>query len=49
MTRANQIRTNTGDVVTPFVFSAIIYIILTFPIAFWLDRWGNRRKKKIGL
>jgi polar amino acid transport system permease protein len=49
MTRANQIRTNTGDVVTPFVFSAIIYIILTFPIAFWLDHWGNRRKKKIGL
>jgi polar amino acid transport system permease protein len=37
------------DVITPFLLSAIIYIILTFPIAFWLDRWGNRRKKKIGL
>jgi polar amino acid transport system permease protein len=38
-----------GDVVTPFVLSAIIYIALTFPIAYSLDRWGNKRKKKIGL
>jgi len=49
MTRANQVRINTTDMVTPFIFAAIVYIILTFPIAFWLDRWGNRRKKKIGL
>jgi len=38
-----------GDVVTPYVLAAILYIAMTFPIAFWLDRWGNRRKKKIGL
>jgi ABC-type amino acid transport system permease subunit len=38
-----------GDLVTPFVLAAILYIALTFPIAFWLDRWGNKRKKKIGL
>ena len=37
------------DRVTPYVLTAILYIALTFPIAFWLDRWGNRRKKKIGL
>ena len=37
------------DVVTPFVLAAILYILLTFPIAFLLDRWGNKRKKKIGL
>ena len=37
------------DFVTPFVLAAVIYIALTFPIAFTLDRWGNRRKKKIGL
>jgi polar amino acid transport system permease protein len=37
------------DVITPFVLAAIIYIALTFPIAFGLDRWGNKRKKKIGL
>jgi polar amino acid transport system permease protein len=38
-----------GDYVTPFVLAAAIYIALTFPLAFWLDRWGNRRKKKLGL
>ncbi len=32
-----------------YIFGAIIYIVLTFPIAFALDRWGNKRKKKIGL
>ena len=37
------------DVVAPFVMGAILYIALTFPIAFALDRWGNKRKKKIGL
>ncbi len=48
-TRSIQLRSTTGDNITPFVISAIIYIAVTFPIAFWLDRWGNRRKKKIGL
>lgn len=38
-----------GDVITPFIIAAILYIALTFPIAFSLDRWGNKRKKKIGL
>jgi polar amino acid transport system permease protein len=49
MTRANQLRTSTGDFVTWYVVAAIIYIVLTFPIAYSLDRWGNKRKKKIGL
>jgi polar amino acid transport system permease protein len=50
MTRAQQIAKGIpGDYVTPFVVGAAIYIALTFPIAFWLDRWGNKRKKKIGL
>jgi polar amino acid transport system permease protein len=50
MTRAIQLKSiPPGDVVTPFVISAVLYIALTFPIAFWLDRWGNKRKKKIGL
>jgi polar amino acid transport system permease protein len=49
MTRANQLRTSTGDFVTWYVAAAIIYIVLTFPIAYSLDRWGNKRKKKIGL
>ncbi len=37
------------DQVTPYVLAALLYIAVTFPIAFSLDRWGNRRKKKIGL
>jgi ABC-type amino acid transport system permease subunit len=37
------------DVITPFVLAAFLYIALTFPISFWLDRWGNRRKQKMGL
>ena len=50
MTKAIQLKSiPPGDVVTPFVISAVLYIALTFPIAFWLDRWGNKRKKKIGL
>jgi len=50
MTKAIQIKSiPPGDVVTPFVLSAAIYIALTFPIASWLDRWGNKRKKKLGL
>jgi polar amino acid transport system permease protein len=50
MTKAIQLKSiPPGDVVTPFVLAAIIYIALTFPLAFSLDRWGNRRKKRIGL
>jgi polar amino acid transport system permease protein len=48
-TRANEVRIHTSDLIIPYVFAAILYILLTFPLAFWLDRWGNRRKKKIGL
>jgi ABC-type amino acid transport system permease subunit len=50
MTLSIRIKTTPPhDVVTPFVLAALLYIALTFPIAFWLDRWGNKRKKKIGL
>jgi polar amino acid transport system permease protein len=50
MTKTIQLKSiPPGDVVTPFVLAASLYIALTFPIAFSLDRWGNRRKKKIGL
>jgi polar amino acid transport system permease protein len=50
MTRSIQLKSVPPyDVVTPFVMAALIYIAITFPIAFSLDRWGNKRKKKIGL
>ena len=48
-TRANQLRTSLGDFVTPYILAALLYIVLTFPIAYGLDHWGSRRKKKIGL
>ena len=50
MKRASEIATSPPyDYVTPFILGAILYIAMTFPIAFWLDKWGNKRKKKIGL
>jgi ABC-type amino acid transport system permease subunit len=50
MTRSGQLaHSPPGDVVTPYVLAALLYIAMTFPLAFWLDRWGNKRKKKIGL
>jgi polar amino acid transport system permease protein len=50
MTRSIQLKSSPPyDVVTPFVISAVLYVALTVPIAFYLDRWGNSRKKKIGL
>jgi polar amino acid transport system permease protein len=49
MTLAVQRALSTSDVVTPYVLAALLYIAMTFPIAFWLDKWGNKRKKKIGL
>ncbi len=50
MTRQIQLKSVPPyDVVTPFVLGAIIYIAITFPISFWLDRWGNKRKKQRGL
>jgi polar amino acid transport system permease protein len=49
MRSAELIRWNTYDLVTPYVAAAFLYILLTFPISTWLDSWGSRRKKKLGL
>jgi polar amino acid transport system permease protein len=49
MKRAIELKYSANDVVTPFVLSALLYIAITFPIAFWLDRWGSKRKTRIGL
>jgi len=46
---ANTIRKSTGDTATPFFAAAFIYILLTFPIATWLDTWGSRKKRQLGL
>lgn len=49
MKRSTELRYMANDVIIPYILAALLYIALTFPIAFTLDRWGNRRKKKIGL
>jgi len=50
MKRAIELKSSSlSEVVTPFVLAALLYIAMTFPIAYWLDKWGNKRKKKIGL
>jgi len=49
MTRTEQISRATLDIVTPYIASALLYILLTFPIATWLDMWGGRKKKQLGL
>jgi len=46
---ADTIRAQTYDFVVPYLSAALLYILLTFPIATWFDTWGSRRKKKLGL
>jgi len=33
----------------PYIPAAVLYIVLTFPLATYLDRWGSRKKKKLGM
>ena len=49
MQKALYLKVQQYDVITPFIFAAVLYVALTFPIALYLDRLGNKRKKKIGL
>lgn len=46
---ADRIRKITSDTLTPFLGAAFLYVLLTFPLATWLDTWGSRQKKKLGL
>lgn len=39
----------TLDPVFPFVASAFLYVMITFPIATYLDRWASRKKKQLGI
>jgi polar amino acid transport system permease protein len=45
----DRIRKATMDTVTPYITAAFLYILLTFPIATWLDTWGSRKKRQLGL
>lgn len=37
------------DMVFPYFIAAFLYILLTFPLATYLDMWGSRKKKQLGL
>jgi len=49
MFQTYHVKAATYDLVAPYLISAALYILLTFPIATWLDTWGSKRKKKLGL
>lgn len=49
MEMTDRIRKRTMDTLTPFLLGAFLYILLTFPISTWLDTWGSRKKKQLGL
>jgi len=48
MTIADRIRKATSDTLTPYIGAAFLYVLLTFPIATWLDTWGSKKKKELG-
>lgn len=47
--QAKIIRQATQSIIFPYVTAALIYVALTFPVATYLDRWGSRKKKELGL
>ncbi len=49
MAYTDWIRKATMDTVTPYIIAAFLYILLTFPLATWLDKWGSRKKRQLGL
>lgn len=49
MKHADVLRAATRSTILPYVAAALIYVALTFPLASYLDRWGSKRKSKLGL
>ncbi|RLG51031.1 MAG: amino acid ABC transporter permease [Thermoproteota archaeon] len=49
MKRADVVRKVTLDTVFPYFAAAFLYILLTFPLSTYLDMWGTRKKKQLGL
>jgi len=49
MRKADTLRKITYDMVFPYTVTAFLYIVLTFPLATYLDVWGSRKKKQLGL
>ncbi len=46
---ADILRKASRSFVFPYMMAAILYILMTFPIANYLDKWGSRLKTKYGL
>ena len=49
MRKTDTVRKTTLDTVFPYFAAAFLYILLTFPLATYLDMWGSRKKKQLGL
>ncbi len=49
MRRADTLRKIINDMIFPYTAAAFLYILLTFPLATYLDMWGSRKKKQLGL
>ncbi|MEN2974471.1 MAG: amino acid ABC transporter permease [Candidatus Caldarchaeales archaeon] len=49
MKNTDILRAATRSLVFPYVSSALIYVALTFPFATYLDKWGSRKKRELGL
>jgi len=49
MRRTDTLRKITLDTVFPYFAAALLYILITFPLATYLDMWGSRKKKQLGL
>lgn len=49
MRRTYTVMRITLDPVFPFLVAALLYILITFPLATYLDTWASRKKKQLGL
>ncbi|MEM3398643.1 MAG: ABC transporter permease subunit [Nitrososphaerota archaeon] len=49
MKHTDILRASQRSLILPYVSSAILYVVMTFPVATFLDKWGSRKKKELGL
>ena len=49
MKKAEILMKATRSTVIPYFGAAFFYIMLTFPIATYLDKWGSRKKRELGI
>jgi len=49
MRKAYTVMRLTLDPVFPFITAALLYILLTFPLATYLDTWASRKKAQLGI